>query len=58
MSNVYFISDAYTVDGLKLPMVHFESKEKRYMCYMYSWYVRYDNRQLIYYSMRQNVIKK
>ncbi len=28
MSNVYFISDAYTVDGLKLPMVHFESKEK------------------------------
>ncbi len=28
MSNVDFISDTYTVDGLKLPMVHFESKEK------------------------------
>lgn len=28
MSNVDFISDAYTVDGLKLPMVHFESKKK------------------------------
>ncbi len=28
MSNVDFISDDYTVDGLKLPMVHFESKEK------------------------------
>lgn len=26
--NIEFISDAYTVDGLKLPMVHFESKEK------------------------------
>ncbi len=25
---MYIISDAYTVDGLKLPMVHFESKEK------------------------------
>lgn len=26
--NIEFISDAYTSDGLKLPMVHFESKEK------------------------------
>ena len=26
--NIEFISDAYTEDGLKLPMVHFESKEK------------------------------
>lgn len=26
--NVEFITDAYTSDGLKLPMVHFESKEK------------------------------
>ncbi len=28
MVNIEFISDAYTIDGLKLPMVHFESKEK------------------------------
>ncbi|MBD9115397.1 alpha/beta hydrolase [bacterium] len=26
--NIEFITDAYTVDGLKLPMIHFESKEK------------------------------
>lgn len=26
--NIEFISDAYTTDGLKLPMVHFESSEK------------------------------
>lgn len=26
--NIEFISDAYTVDGLKLPMVHFESNKK------------------------------
>ena len=26
--NIEFITDAYTSDGLKLPMVHFESKEK------------------------------
>lgn len=26
--NIEFISDAYTSDGLKLPMVHFESKKK------------------------------
>ncbi len=26
--NIEFINDAYTTDGLKLPMVHFESKEK------------------------------
>ena len=26
--NIEFISNAYTVDGLKLPMVHFETKEK------------------------------
>lgn len=26
--NIEFINDAYTIDGLKLPMVHFESKEK------------------------------
>lgn len=26
--NIEFISDVYTNDGLKLPMVHFESKEK------------------------------
>ncbi len=26
--NIEFISDAYTTDGLRLPMVHFESKEK------------------------------
>ena len=26
--NVEFITDAYTSDGLRLPMVHFESKEK------------------------------
>ena len=26
--NIEFISDAYTTDGLKLPMVHFESNEK------------------------------
>lgn len=26
--NVEFITDAYTNDGLKLPMIHFESKEK------------------------------
>lgn len=26
--NIEFISDAYTSDGLKLPMVHFESNEK------------------------------
>ncbi|MCI9279241.1 MAG: DUF1749 domain-containing protein [Bacilli bacterium] len=28
MINIDFISDAYTEDGLKLPMVHFESNEK------------------------------
>ncbi len=28
MNNIEFISDAYTTDGLKLPMVHFESDEK------------------------------
>lgn len=28
MRNIEFISDAYTIDGLKLPMVHFESNEK------------------------------
>ncbi len=28
MSNVEFINNAYTEDGLKLPMIHFESKEK------------------------------
>lgn len=28
MSNVEFINNAYTGDGLKLPMVHFESREK------------------------------
>ncbi len=28
MSNVEFINDAYTSDDLRLPMVHFESKEK------------------------------
>lgn len=28
MNNIEFISDAYTTDGLKLPMVHFESSEK------------------------------
>lgn len=28
MINIEFISDAYTIDGLRLPMVHFESKEK------------------------------
>ena len=27
--NIEFISDVYTEDGLKLPMVHFESKEKK-----------------------------
>lgn len=26
--NIEFINDAYTIDGLRLPMVHFESKEK------------------------------
>ncbi len=28
MNNIEYISDAYTKDGLKLPMVHFESNEK------------------------------
>lgn len=28
MCNIDFISDAYTADGLKLPMVHFESDKK------------------------------
>ena len=28
MVNIEFINNAYTEDGLKLPMVHFESKEK------------------------------
>lgn len=28
MCNIDFISDAYTADGLKLPMVHFESNKK------------------------------
>lgn len=28
MINIDFVSDAYTEDGLKLPMVHFESNEK------------------------------
>lgn len=28
MNNIEFINDAYTTDGLKLPMVHFESREK------------------------------
>lgn len=28
MNNVEFINDAYTEDGLKLPMIHFNSKEK------------------------------
>ncbi len=28
MNNIDFINDAYTKDGLRLPMVHFESKEK------------------------------
>lgn len=26
--NIEFISDAYTIDGLKLPMIHFESNKK------------------------------
>ena len=28
MNNIEFINDAYTDDGLRLPMVHFNSKEK------------------------------
>lgn len=28
MNNIEFINDAYTEDGLKLPMIHFNSKEK------------------------------
>lgn len=28
METIEFINDAYTTDGLKLPMVHFQSKEK------------------------------
>ncbi len=28
MNNIEFIDDAYTADGLRLPMVHFESNEK------------------------------
>ncbi len=38
MNNIEFINNAYTEEGLKLPMVHFNSKEKN-MCYLYSWYV-------------------
>lgn len=39
MSIVNFINDAYTEDGLKLPMVNFPSLKKRYLCYMHPWYV-------------------
>lgn len=39
MSNVEFINDIYTINGLKLPMVHFE----RYMCYLYLWCVWNNN---------------
>ena len=28
MNNIEFINDAYTEDGLRLPMVHFNPKEK------------------------------
>ena len=28
MNSIEFISDAYTEDGLKLPMVHFDAREK------------------------------
>lgn len=28
MNNIEFVNDAYTIDGLRLPMVHFNSKEK------------------------------
>ena len=28
MNNIEFINDAYTKDGLRLPMVHFKSNEK------------------------------
>ena len=28
MNNIEFISDAYTEDGLRLPLIHFDSKEK------------------------------
>lgn len=28
MKNIEFISDAYALDGLRLPMIHFESNEK------------------------------
>lgn len=29
--NVEFINDAYTNDGLRLPMIHFESNKKIYV---------------------------
>lgn len=35
--NIEFINDAYTTDGLKLPMVHFESKEKEIGNLIYQW---------------------
>lgn len=28
MSNIEFVNDAYTEDGLCLPMIHFKSDEK------------------------------
>ena len=31
MNNIEFINNAYTEDGLRLPMVHFDSKEKEIM---------------------------
>ena len=44
MNSIEFISDAYTEDGLKLPMVHFVVREKRCICYLYSWHVWNNNR--------------
>ncbi len=29
MSNIEFVNDAYIVDGLCLPMLHFKSHEKK-----------------------------
>ncbi len=31
MNNIEFINNAYTEDGLRLPMVHFNSEKKIYV---------------------------
>ena len=35
--NIAFINNVYTVDGLMLPKVHFESKDKEIANLIFNW---------------------